>query len=95
MYDIKLGSYKIKTLDEKNIALIETKQVLDPQSKRYGESYEKVLGYYTSFESALDGYNRRFLNGPDVTLRTIQEVILEIRKIRAEIKNVLKGCEQE
>lgn len=95
MYDIKLGSYKIKTLDEKNIALIEIKQVLDPQSKRYGESYEKVLGYYTSFESALDGYYRRFLNGPDITLRTIQEVILEIRKIRTEIKNILKGCEQE
>ena len=95
MYDIQLKNYRIKTLDDRSIGLIETKRVSDPSSKRYGETYERVLGYYSSIESAIEGYIRTVLNGPNIEIRSLQELASEVLKIRADLKAIISGGESD
>lgn len=85
MVNIKFGRYAIKTTDDNNIAIVETKKVLDPKSKRCGEEYDVIKGYYATIGGALNGIVRLRINGPDTDLRSLEDVQIELKKLEERI----------
>lgn len=85
MVNIKFGRYAIKTIDDNNIAIVETKKVLDPKSKRCGEEYDVIKGYYATIGGALNGIVRLRINGPDTDLRSLEDVQIELKKLEERI----------
>ena len=90
MINLNFGKYKIKTMDDKNIVLIEVKTVKDEESKRAGETYEITKGYYSSIDDALNGYIKARINDPDVELTSLKAVLDYIAFIRGTIDDVFQ-----
>lgn len=86
MYNIDLGSYRIRTQDDRNIVLIELGKVRNPRSKNFGAPTERVLGYYGTIDSALQGYVNARLNGKSCEIDSIEEALNMMESIRNEIR---------
>lgn len=86
MINIKLGEYGIKTSDKLNIVLVQYKTVQDVKSKNYGNTTEKVLGYYSTLEQALRGYTK--LTENTCNANSINALLAELKAINSRIEKI-------
>ena len=101
MIDLQFGKYGIKTADRLNIVLYELVENKKEGSKNYGAVSQKILGYYSNLEFALNAYVKVALADDDFNATNVEEVITAIGTIQHRIKhecdrlmlkwNMLKG----
>lgn len=91
MIDLKFGKYGIKTADKLNIVLYEIGEVKKKDSPNYGNMTEKVLGYFSHLEHALNAYVKVALVDDDFNATSVEEV----KVLLTEIKNQIHAeCER-
>lgn len=87
MIDLKFGKYGIKTADRLNIVLYELIENKKEDSKHYGKTYEKVLGYYGKLEHALNAYVKVALVDDELNITSVEELIKTIGFIQHSIRH--------
>ena len=85
MIDLKFGKYGIKTADKLNIVLYELVEVKKKDSPNYGKTSEKVLGYFSHLEHALNAYTKLAMADDDFNATNIEEVKVLLNDIRNQI----------
>lgn len=88
MIDLKFGKYGIKTADKLNIVLYQNIPVTKENSPNYGTFREKVLGYYSNLEHALNAYVKVAVQDEDYVATNVTEVLNMLESIKQEIKEV-------
>lgn len=86
MIDLKFGKYGIKTADRLNIVLYELIENKKEDSKNYGKTYEKVLGYYSGLEHALNAYVKIAMADDDLDLVSVDVILCALNTIRYSIR---------
>ena len=82
--------YEIKTLDERNVTLIEHR--ISESGKTKGSKVEKVIGYYPSVNAVLKGLCKKEIHGTG--LRDIETINVKIDLLYKWIDEAIsKGCE--
>lgn len=81
--------YEIRTLDERNITLVEHR--ISETGKSKGSNVEKVIGYYPSVNSAIKGLCKKEIHGTG--LRDFETVNAKIELLYKWIDDAIKGCE--
>lgn len=91
MIDLRFGKFGIKTADKLNIVLYKLVEVKKKDSPNFGKMSEKVLGYFSHFEHALNAYAKVAMADDDFNATSIEEV----KVILTEIKNQIHAeCER-
>lgn len=85
MIDLKFGKYGIKTADKLNIVLYELLEVKKKESPNFGKMSEKVLGYYSHLEHALNAYIKLAMADDDFNATSIEEVKVLFIEIKEQI----------
>lgn len=85
MIDLKFGKYGIKTADKLNIVLYELVENKKEDSKNFGEIREKVLGYYSELEHALNAYVRLSYMSDETSTKDLNEVKVLLNDIKKQI----------
>ena len=91
MIDLKIGEYRIYTLDRLNIALSVYVPKLDKNKRETGEIGERRLGYYPSLKSALNAYMRTETASEEWCAKEAKEIIQKIDEIANRMEKV---CEK-
>lgn len=87
MIDLNFGKYGIRTADKLNIVLYENVENKKEGSENYGKISQKVLGYYSRLEHALNAYVKMAIADDNFNATSINEVIAAIKDIEHTIKN--------
>ena len=85
MIDLKFGKYGVKTADKLNIVLYELVKVKKKDSPNYGKMSEKVLGYYSHLEHALNAYVKLAMADDDFNATSIEEVKEMLTELKEQI----------
>ena len=91
MIDLKIGEYRIYTLDRLNIELSVYVPKLDKNKRETGEIGERRLGYYPSLKSALNAYMRTETASEEWCAKEAKEIIQKIDEIANRMEKV---CEK-
>lgn len=81
MIDLRLGDYRIYTLDDKNIVLSKYTLVKKPSAKNLGELAERKIGYYSSLKAAVKSYMEREMASPTYCIQTVKELNAAISRM--------------
>lgn len=92
MIDLRLGDYRIYTLDDKNIVLSKYTTVTKPSAKNLGEIAERRLGYHSSLKSAIKSYMEREMASEAYCINTVEQLQDAISRMETIIE---QAAEQE
>ena len=85
---IKIDEEYLINSNEKCYTLEKIGTIQDKESKNYGEEVKTIEGYYSTIESALNGYirekTRRYISSSNIN--TLNDLLSEIQKIDKELK---------
>lgn len=85
---IKIDNEYILNANETCYTLEKISVVQDKESKNYGNEVKTTKGYYSSLESALNGYirekTRKYISKSE--MNTLNELLSEISKLKDELK---------
>ena len=95
MIDLHFGKYGIKTADRLNIVLYEKVENTKPESKNFGKISEKVLGYYSRLEDAINANVKTVMADDSWNITSIEETIRAINFIQNSIKYECKGLQNK
>lgn len=86
---VKIDNEYMINANEKCYTLEKIGIVQDKESKNYGKEVTTIEGYYSTIESALNGYirekTRKYINKP--IINTLEELLSEIKTMDNELKN--------
>lgn len=87
---IKINEQYFITADSNCYMLKERKQIIDENSKNYGEYTYKDLGYYVSLEQLLNGLLKKELREfiAKDTQNEIKDLVQKIRELNQFIKSL-------
>lgn len=91
MIDLKIGKYRIYTLDRLNVVLSVDVPKLDKNKRETGEIGERRLGYYPSLKSALEAYMRTETASEEWKADDAQKIMDKLDEISEKIEKV---CEK-
>ena len=94
MIDLKFGKYGIKTADKLNIVLYELLEVKKKDSPNYGNMTEKVLGYFSHLEHALNAYAKVAMADDDFNATSIEEVKVLLTELKEKIHSECERIEK-
>lgn len=92
MIDLRIGDYRIYTLDDKNIVLSKCVTVTKPSAKNLGEIAERKLGYHSSLKSAVKSYMEREMASEAYCIQTVEQLQDAISRMETIIE---QAAEQE
>lgn len=95
MIDLKFGKYGIKTADKLNIMLYELLEVKKKDSPNFVKISEKVLGYFSHLEHALNAYVKVTVADDDFNATSIEEVKVLLTEIKEKIHAECERIENE
>lgn len=91
MIDLKIGKYRIYTLDRMNIALSVYVPKLDKNKRETGEICERRLGYFPSIKSALQAYMQTETASEEWIADDAQKIMDKLDEIAVRIENACAG----
>lgn len=91
MIDLKIGKYRIYTLDRLNIVIAVDVPKLDKNKRETGEIGERRLGYYPSLKSALEAYMRTETASEEWVADDAQKIMDKLDEIAVRIENACAG----
>ena len=93
MIDLKIGEYRIYTLDRINIALSVYVPKLDKNKRETGDICERRIGYFPTIKSALQAYMQTEMASEDWKADDAQKIMDKLDEIAARIENACAGLE--
>lgn len=94
MLNLRFGKYGIKTADKLNIVLYELVEVKKKESPEYGKLKEKVLGYFSHLEHALNAYVKVAMADDDFNATSVEEVKEMLTALKEQIHSECERIEK-
>lgn len=88
-FKVRNKTFRVK-FTTSSIDLYEVGMVSDKDSKNHGKETEILLGYFHSFDTIYEHICRNVLASKDKKIKTLDDLIEEIRLIKKDLNVLLK-----